>query len=77
MKDRTRGYGVMLAETKGGHILDSIETREKARAEHKTYGVPLLLTQKEDGKFWIARYIIKENRVEPDQAFRVEHLGQY
>jgi hypothetical protein len=46
-------------------------------AEHKIYGSPLLLTRKDDGKFWIARYVSKENQVEPDQAFRVEHLGQY
>ncbi|BBL74442.1 DEAD/DEAH box helicase [Methylomagnum ishizawai] len=77
VKDRTRGGGILLVETKGGHLLDNPETREKARAEHKTYGPPVLLTQRDDGKFWIARYIPKENRVEPDQAFRVEHMGQY
>jgi len=77
VKDRARGGGIMLAETKGGHILDSDDTRDKALAEHKVYGWPLLLTRKDDGKFWIARYIAKANRVEADQAFRVEHLGQY
>ncbi|MGZ8250318.1 DEAD/DEAH box helicase [Methylomagnum sp.] len=77
VKNRTRGGGILLAEIKGGHILDSEETREKARAEHKTYGPPVLLTRRDDGKFWIARYIPKENRVEPDQVFRVEHMGQY
>lgn len=77
VKDRARGGGVLLAEIKGGYILDSDDTRDKAQAEHKVYGWPLLLTRKDDGKFWIARYIAKENRVEPDQAFRVEHLGQY
>ena len=67
----------MLAETKGDFILDNDDTREKARAEHKFYGTPLLLSQKTKGQFWIARYIATANRVERDQAFRVEHLGQY
>jgi hypothetical protein len=33
VKERARGGGVILAETKGGHILDSEDTREKARAD--------------------------------------------
>ncbi|PZN72293.1 MAG: DNA/RNA helicase [Candidatus Methylumidiphilus alinenensis] len=77
VKDRIKGGGLMLAEIKGDFILDNDDTREKARAEHKIYGSPLLLTQKANGQFWIARYIAKTNRVERDQAFRVEHLGQY
>jgi len=77
VKDRIKGGGLMLAETKGDFILDNDDTREKARAEHKFYGTPLLLSQKTNGQFWIARYIVTANRVERDQAFRVEHLGQY
>ncbi len=77
VKDRIKGGGLMLAETKGDFILNNDDTLEKARAEHKIYGAPLLLTQKTNGQFWIARFIAKTNRVELDQAFRVEHLGQY
>ena len=77
VKDRIKGDGLLLAETKGDFILNNDDTLEKARAEHKIYGAPLLLSQKANGQFWIARYIAKTNRVERDQAFRVEHLGQY
>ncbi len=77
VKDRIKGGGLLLAETKGDFILDNDDTREKARAEHKFYGTPLLLSQKTNGQFWIARYIAIANRVERDQAFRIEHLGQY
>lgn len=74
---RTRGEGVLLVEIKGGHILQGGETLEKAAAEHKAYGGPLMLTRKEDGKFWIVRYIDRTHTVEVDQVFRVENMAQY
>ena len=77
VKDRIKGGGLLLAEIKGDFILNNDDTLEKARAVHKFYGTPLLLSQKTNGQFWIARYIAAANRVERDQAFRVEHLGQY
>ena len=77
VKDRKKADGLLLAEIKRDFILNNDDTLEKARAEHKIYGAPLLLTQKTNGQFWIARYIAMTNRVELDQAFRVEHLGQY
>ncbi|MDG4598218.1 MAG: DEAD/DEAH box helicase family protein [Candidatus Contendobacter sp.] len=77
VKDRTRGGGVLLLETKGGHLLNSDETLEKVDAAHKTYGSPVMLKRRDDGSFWIVRYIESRNRVEEDQAFRVENMAQY
>ncbi|MEI2782575.1 MAG: hypothetical protein V9H25_15490 [Candidatus Competibacter sp.] len=74
---RARGADVLLLETKGGHILNSDETLEKIVATHKTYGSPVMLTRRDDGSFWIARHIESRNRVEEDQAFRVENMAQY
>lgn len=77
VKDRTRGGGVLLLETKGGYLLNSDETLEKVVATHKIYGSPLMLTRRDNGSFWIVRYIASRNRVEEDQAFRVENMAQY
>ncbi len=74
---RTRGGGVLLLETKGEHLLNSDETVEKAVAAHKIYGEPVMLKQRDDGSFWIVRYIASRNRVEEDQAFRVENMAHY
>ncbi|KAB2931425.1 MAG: DNA/RNA helicase [Candidatus Contendobacter sp.] len=74
---RARGGGVLLVEIKGGHLLQSEETLEKAVAAHQIYGPPVMLTRRDDGSFWIVRYIENKNRVEEDQAFRVENMAQY
>jgi len=77
VKDRMRGGSVLLLETKGGHLLNSDETVEKVVAVHKTYGPPVMLKRRDDGSLWIVRYIASRNRVEEDQAFRVENMAQY
>ncbi|HRZ05577.1 MAG TPA: DEAD/DEAH box helicase family protein [Candidatus Competibacteraceae bacterium] len=74
---RARGAGALLVETKGGHLLNSDETLEKSVATHKTYGPPVMIKRRDDGSFWIVRYIESRNRVEEDQAFRVENMAQY
>ena len=50
---------------------------EKVVAVHKTYGPPVILKRRDDGSLWIVRYIASSNRVEEDQAFRVENMAQY
>ncbi|MDS4032299.1 MAG: DEAD/DEAH box helicase family protein [Candidatus Contendobacter sp.] len=77
VKGRMRGGGVLLLETKGGHLLNSDETLEKVVAAHKTYGSPVMLKRRDDGSFWTMRNIASRNRVEEDQAFRVENMAQY
>jgi hypothetical protein len=77
VNDRHHGDGMLLVETKGGHIINYGDTPEKINAEHKQYGKPLMLTQQEDDRFWMMRYIESTRRIEPDQVFRVENMGQY
>ena len=77
VKDRHQGDGVLLVETKGGHIINYGDTLEKINAEHKQYGKPLMMTQQEDERFWMMRYIESTRKIEPDQVFRVENMGQY
>jgi len=77
VKERLHGGGVLLVEIKGGHLLNSDETLEKIIAEHKLYGSPVMLTRRDDGSFWMVRYIESRNRIEEDQAFRVGHMARY
>ena len=77
VNDRHHGDGVLLVETKGSHIINYGETLEKINAEHKQYGKPLMLTRQDDGRFWMMRYIESTRKIEPDQVFRVENMGQY
>lgn len=77
VNQRLHGGGVLLVETKGGHILNSDKTQDKSKAEHKHYGKPLMLAQHADGRFWIMRYIAANDKIEPDQVFRIENMGQY
>lgn len=76
VKHRLHGDGVLLVEIKGGHIVNYEDTLEKIVAEHKMYGKPLMLTRQDDGRFWIMRYIESARKIEPDQVFRVENMGQ-
>ncbi|MCX7086432.1 MAG: DEAD/DEAH box helicase family protein [Methylococcales bacterium] len=71
------GEGVLLVEIKGGHIINYEDTWEKINAEHKQYGKPLMLTRQDDGRFWMMRYIESARKIEQDQVFRVENMGQY
>jgi len=77
LNGRHYGDGVLLVEIKGGHIVNYEDTLEKIDAEHKHYGKPLMLTAQDDGRFWIMRYIESTRKIEQDQVFRVENMGQY
>ncbi|MEI6269981.1 MAG: DEAD/DEAH box helicase family protein [Methylococcaceae bacterium] len=77
VNDRHHNDGLLLVETKGSHIINYGDTLEKINTEHKQYGKPLMLTQQEDGRFWMMRYIESTKKIEPDQVFRVENMGQY
>jgi type III restriction enzyme len=75
VKDRTKGDGVVLVEIKGNHILNSDNALDKVVAEHKTYGVPVMLVREDNGRFMIVRYNEKTDKNELHQIFRVENLG--
>jgi hypothetical protein len=74
---RVTGDGLLLVETKGNHILNGDDTLDKIVAEHKQYGVPLMLAQDAGGRFMTVRYFPNTGRNEEDQIFRVENLVGY
>jgi hypothetical protein len=43
-------------ETKGRHILNGDDTLDKVLAEHKVYGVPLMLAQDDGGRFMTVKF---------------------
>lgn len=74
---RTAGGGLLLVETKGNHILNGDDTLDKILAEHKVYGVPLMLVQDAGGRFMTVQYFANTGRNEEDQIFRIENLAGY
>ena len=74
---RTAGGGLLLVETKGNHILNGDDTLDKILAEHKVYGVPLMLVQDAGGRFMTVKYFPNTGRNEEDQIFRIENLAGY
>ena len=74
---RTAGSGLLLVETKGNHILNGDNTLDKILAEHKLYGVPLMLVKDAVGRFMTVKYLPITGRNEEDQVFRIENLTGY
>lgn len=74
---RGKGEGLLLVETKGNHILNGDDTLDKVLAEHKLYGVPLMLAQDDGGRFMTVKFFANTGRNEEDQIFRVENLAGY
>ena len=77
VNNRNKGEGILLIEIKGGHILNSEDTLGKITAEHKIYGIPLMLTLQDDGQFWIMQLNESTSKIEKDKPFRVGNMGQY
>lgn len=69
--------GLLLLETKGNHILNGDDTLDKILAEHKEYGVPLMLVQDTSGRFMTVKHFQNTGRNEQDQIFRIENLAGY
>jgi type III restriction enzyme len=64
IRDRTKGDGILLVEIKGNHILNGEDTLDKATAEHRLYGVPVMLVLEDSGRFMTVKYNEKKNRNE-------------
>ena len=78
VKKRTRGNGLLLAEVKGGHILNDSGTLDKAVAEHKLYKAPLMIVRDlVAGRFMTVKMNEKGEKLLQDQVFYVENLAQY
>jgi hypothetical protein len=74
---RATGDGLLLIETKGNHILNGDDTLDKILAEHKLYGVPLMLAQDDGGRFMTVKFFVNTGRNKEDQIFRIENLAGY
>lgn len=74
--DRVKGGGILLVEIKGGHILNGDDTLDKTTAEHRYYGVPLMLALDND-RFMTVKYNEKSDKNNLDQIFRIENLAGY
>jgi type III restriction enzyme len=74
---RSAGGGLILVELKGNHILNGDNTVDKVLAEHKLYGIPLMLVQDAGGRFMTVKHFQNTGRNEQDQIFRIENLDGY
>jgi superfamily II DNA or RNA helicase len=78
VKKRTRGNGLLLAEVKGGHILNDSGTLDKAVAEHKLYKAPLMIVRdRVAGRFMTVKMNERGDKLLQDQVFYVENMAQY
>lgn len=77
LRDRVKGDGLLLVEIKGNHILNGDDTLDKAVAEHKHYGVPVMLVREDCGRFMTVKYNERTDRNDLDQIFRIENMLGY
>lgn len=73
---RTFGDGLLLAETKGDHLLNSGDTLDKVLASHKLYKHPVMLMREDSGRFMTIRQDVNGKNV-PDQIFRLDLMVGY
>lgn len=68
---RTLGNGLLLAEVKGGHLLNSSDTLDKVLASHQYYKRPLMLMREDGTRFMTIRQDANGKNA-PDQIFRLD-----
>ncbi len=73
---RTLGAGLLLAETKGDHLLNSSDTLDKVLASHKLYKHPVMLLREDGGRFMTIRQDANGKNA-PDQIFRLDLMVGY
>jgi hypothetical protein len=74
---RNKGEGLLLIEVKGEHLINSLNTPDKALASHKLYRKPLMVMKENSGRWVTLRFNEKNNKLEPDSIFRIEALTEY
>lgn len=77
VKGRTKGEGLLLIEVKGEHLINSLNTPDKALAAHKLYRKPLMVMKENSGRWMTLRYNERTCKNEPDSIFRIEALAEY
>ena len=73
---RALGDGLLLAEVKGDHLLNSSDTLDKVLASHKLYKRPVMLVQEDSGRFMTIRQDANGKNA-PDQIFRLDLMAGY
>ena len=73
---RTLGDGLLLAETKGDHLLNSGDTLDKVLASHQLYKRPVMLMREDSGRFMTIRQD-GNGKNAPDQIFRLDLMVGY
>ena len=73
---RALGGGLLLAEVKGDHLLNSSDTLDKVLASHKLYKRPVMLVQEDSGRFMTIRQDANGKNA-PDQIFRLDLMAGY
>jgi type III restriction enzyme len=73
---RALGDGLLLAEVKGDHLLNSSDTLDKVLASHKLYKRPVMLVQEDSGRFMTIRQDTNGKNA-PDQIFRLDLMAGY
>ena len=76
VKGRNVGDGLLLAEVKGDHILNSGDTLDKVLAGHQLYKRPVMLLCEDGGRVMTIRQNAN-GKNEPDQIFRVDLMPNY
>jgi hypothetical protein len=77
VKGRNKGDGILLVEIKGEHLINSMNTPDKAVASHKLYRKPLMVMKESSGRWMTLRYNDKTGKNEPDAVFRLDALAEY
>lgn len=77
VKGRCKGEGLLLIEVKGEHLINSLNTPDKALASHKLYRRPLMVMKENNGRWMTLRFNEKTGKLEPDAIFRIEALTEY
>jgi len=76
VKGRKTGDGLLLAEVKGDHLLNSGDTLDKVLASHQLYKRPVMLMLEDGGRFMTIRQGAN-GKNSPDQIFRVDLMVGY
>jgi len=77
VKGRSKGDGILLVEVKGEHLINSLNTPDKAVASHKLYRKPLMVMMEGSGRWMTLRVNDKTGKNEPDAVFRLDALAEY
>ncbi|MBE0500183.1 MAG: DEAD/DEAH box helicase family protein [Desulfuromonadales bacterium] len=77
IKGRNRGDGILMVEVKGEHLINSMNTPDKAAASHKLYRKPLMVMKESSGRWMTLRYNDRTGKNEPDAIFRLDALAEY